>query len=133
MLSWAKGSREARAGGDHTSNHICRAHKAVQSSCSALTAGDREKRQQNHPSSSRKVKGSRRAKVAGFAFPRPKVTCVTYALLSPTLLSAIKLIRHDVSRSVLTFFNHFYPFFAQASQSTGMITPPCTSLQRFDP
>lgn len=68
-LSWAEGSQKVRARGDHTASHTCRAHRAVQppAPASALTAGNREKGQQNHPS--RKAKGSRRAKVAGFAIP----------------------------------------------------------------
>lgn len=95
----------------------------------ALTAGDTEERQQNHPS--RKVKGSRRAKVAGFAFPRPEVTCVTYALLPPTLLSSIKLICHDVSQSAITFLTTSTHFLLRPPRALGWLhhlAHPCRGL-----
>lgn len=124
-----EGSQKVRAGGDHTSNHTCRAHKAVQTPAPALTAGDREKGQQNDPS--RNAKGSRRAKVDFFAFPIPEVTCVTYTPLPPMLLSGIKLICHDVSRSVLTSLTTCTHFLLRSPRALGWLhhlAHPCSSL-----
>lgn len=100
--SWAEGIKKWGLGETiyiYIKPHIQSTHAVQPPAPPALTAGD--KGQQNHPR--KNAKGSRRAKVAGFAFPMPEGTCVTYILLPPTPLSAIKLICHDVSRSLLTF------------------------------
>lgn len=133
MLSWAKGSWEVRPGGDHTSNHTCRARMAGQPSCSCSCPDSRGHGREAAKPSQQEGEGEQKSKGSWF--------CLSQAwgnvcdLCSPTTHAPV-FYKIDMPWCLTIsdhFFNNFYPFSAQASQSTGMITPPCPSLQRFDP